>query len=194
MKKKLFSILLCSILVVCVTGCGNKTELSPNKNNSTEKTKKVESKGKCDIFKCIEKASTSATLEDMNKLIGFEGKQLREGQGWNTYEWALNEDDTVEVTFYSSDSSATIKIKFDDERIKNKKVDFSKLSELKKALSNREEVSYDTVKEKFGGVDGTMIEKSKGGFVYKWVNSEGGYMNAHFNGDKTKCTMMMGRN
>ncbi len=195
MKKKLFSILICGLLILGTVGCGSKKETSKseseNKSSSEEKSNKVESKGNCDVFECIEKADTKSTYEQMNELIGFEGTMLSEGNGWKTYEWKLNDEDSVEATFYSS--STTISIKFNNDRIKNDKVDFSKFNEVRTALNNRESVSYDALKEKFGGVDGTMTEKSSSGYTYKWVNSQGGYMNASLNKDKTRCSMIMGR-
>ena len=60
-------------------------------------------------------------------------------------------------------------------------------------MNNREDVSYDTMKEKFGGVEGTLVEKSSSGLKYRWVNSEGGYLNANFDLDKTRCSMVIGR-
>ena len=193
MKKlsKLLAVSFCLLLAIVVTtGCDSKKSESSNENNSSENNKKSDSKGKCTVFECIEKAETDDSLEDINDLIGFEGEVLREGDGYKTYEWKLNDKESVEVTFYKT--STSIKIRFDDDSIKSKKVDFSKFDEIKKALNKGEAVSYDDVKEKFGGVDGTMVEKSSSGYTYRWVNSKGGYMRANFNSAKTKCSMIMG--
>ena len=180
------------MVLLLVTGC----DLLKKKEVETKSTKedtKVEekSKGKCKVLDCIKKISTDASYEEVNKIIGFDGESYLEGNGWKTYKWELNEDDTVEVTFFST--STTIKIKFDDDLIKNKKVDFFKYSEIKSALSNSQNVSYKEMKEKFGGVDGTLIEKSSSGNKYRWVNSEGGYLDANFDKDNTRCSMVMGR-
>ena len=195
MKKmfKLTTITLTILMVLfLVTGCDLLKKKEVETKTTKEETKVEEkSKGKCKVLDCIKKISTDASYEEVNKIIGFEGESYLEGNGWKTYKWKLNDDDTVEVTFFSS--STTIKIDFDDELIKNKKVDFSKYSEIKSALSNNESVSYATMKEKFGGVDGTLVEKSSSGNKYRWVNSEGGYLNANFDKDNTKCSMVMGR-
>ena len=183
--KKIVAITFCLLIsVFLLTGCGKKN----TENNISNNTAKA-SKGNCDVFTCIEKASTDAKLEDINKLIGFEGKLLREGSGWNTYEWELNDEDSVEVTFFST--STSIKINFKDDRIKNSKVDFSKYSEVKAALNSG--ISYDEVKAKFGGVDGTLVEKSSSGLKYRWVKTTGEYLNGNFNTSKTKCSMIIGR-
>ena len=191
---KLTTITLSLVMVLfLVTGCDlTKTKTKENNTKTEEKdTKKSTSKGKCEVLNCIKKLSSDSSLEDINKVIGFEGEVYQEGNGWTTYKWELNDTDTVEATIFSS--STTVKISFDDDLIKNKKVDFSKYSEIKSALNNRENVSYDQMKEKFGGVDGTLTEVSSSGYKYRWVNSEGGYLTANFNLEKTKCSMVMGR-
>jgi len=190
--KKVFTLSLCLMLsVFLATGCGKDAKESNSTSNEEKKTEEVKSKGNCSVFECIEKTTGKDTLEDMNKIIGFEGTVLREGTGWKTYSWELNDTDSVETTFYST--SSTTKINFKDDRIKNSKVSFAKYDELKKALNNRESVSYDKVKELFGGEEGTLVEKDNSGYKYRWVNAEGGYLNVSFNSDKSKCTMVMGR-
>lgn len=180
------------MVLFLVTGCDLLKKKEVETKNTKEETKVEEkSKSKCKVLDCIKKISTDASYEEVNKTIGFEGESYLEGDGWKIYKWELNEDDTVEVTFFST--STTIKIKFDDDLIKNKKVDFSKYNEIKTALSNNESVSYTEMKEKFGGVDGTLIEKSSSGNKYRWVNSEGGYLDGNFNKDNTKCSMIIGR-
>ena len=189
--KKLF---LCIAVIVCaatLTGCGKSTKTESESSSTSNKVEEVKSKGNCSVFECITKTTGKDTLEDLNKIIGFEGTVLREGQGWKTYSWELNDTDSVETTFFSTSSST--KINFKDDRIKNDKVTFEKYDELKKALNNREAVSYDKVKELFGGQDGTLVEKDNSSYKYRWVNAEGGYLNVSFNSDKTKCTMVMGR-
>ena len=195
MKKlfKLSTITLCLLLSLFVmTGCDMFKKETTKDTKKEEKTEeKAKSKGKCTILKCMDKLDSKSSLEDINKEIGFEGEKYQEGNGWSTYKWELNEEETVEATFFST--STTIKIDFPDDLIKNKKVTFAKYDEIKAALNNREEVSYDKIKETFGGVEGTLVEKSSSGYKYKWVNSEGGYLNANFNLDKTRCSMIMGR-
>ena len=191
MKKtiKILTTSLILIMTLClVTGCDL---FKTTQNKNTKEVTQKESKGKCDVLECIKKLDTKNTLEDVNKVIGFEGEKKQEGNGWSSYIWELNDDDSVEATFFST--STTIKINFKDERIKNNKVDFSSFEELKKALSDKKEVDYKEVKEKFGGVEGTLIEKSSSSNKYKWVNSKGGYLDASFGNTTGKCTMIMGR-
>ena len=188
--KKMFKYTTITLIILSlfiVTGCEKKT----TKTNKIKVKTEEKTKGNCKIFDCLTKVNDKSTLEDVNKEIGFEGEKTNEGEGWTTYKWSLNDDEKVEATFYST--STTVKISFKDEKIKNKKVDFSKYEEVSKALKNKETLTYDDIKSKFGGVDGTLTEISSTGVKYKWVNSEGGYLNVSFNKDKSKCTMVIGR-
>jgi len=183
--KKVLGIISMALVLVLLTGCGQ------NKTQPTVVDKPA--KGNCKVFDCIKKLDTKNTLEDVNKVMGFEGEKEREGSGYTTYKWVINEDknEAVEATFYST--STTVSITFSDDDIKNPKVDFSKFDEIKKAMNNRETVTYDDVKAKFNA-EGTLIEKSSFSTKYRWVNEKGGYMNASFGSETGKCTMIMGRN
>ena len=186
MKKKLLVFLVALLALVTFTGCGsNSTE---GNNGGKEE---ANSKGKCQILDCINVISVNATYEEANEAIGFEGELEREGDGWKTYKWELNDDENVEITFYST--SCSIKINFPDKKIQNSKVDFSRYSEISSAMNKGENVSYEVMKEKFGGVEGTLIEKSSGSLKYEWVNAQGGYINANFNEAKTRCSFIFGR-
>lgn len=80
MKKKILFGFICIVLLLGVTtGCNSKTTAN---NNST----KTESKGNCDVFECLDKIDTNATLEDVNKVIGFEETSTSSGNGWEKYE------------------------------------------------------------------------------------------------------------
>lgn len=199
MRKRNFLVVFTAIAMMFVlTGCGNEaTSSNTNDNNTTNSGTKVEeskkTKGNCDVFECIQKIETDNTLEEVNNLVGFDGEKTNEGNGWITYDWEITEDSTLSVTFYESSSTCNVEIEFDDDLIKNKKVDFSKYEEVKSALQKGETLTYDDLKEKFGGVDGTLIEKSTGSNRYKWVNSQGGYLNVSFSNQTKKCTMIMGR-
>lgn len=180
---KITTIALCLVLVFLVTGCGKK--------NTSSTTKKEKSKGNCTVYECISKLDSSTSLEKVNEVIGFEGEKESEKDGETTYKWKLNSKDSVSVTIYNT--SSTVKIDFDKDSIKNKKVTFSKFKELEASLKNRETISYDQVKEKLGGVDGTLIEVSSLGVIYEWVDKDGGYLDVSFNKDKTKCTTIIGK-
>ena len=41
--------------------------------------------------------------------------------------------------------------------------------------------------------EGTLIEKSSFSNKYRWVNGDGGYMDASFSKTSGKCTFAMGR-
>ena len=186
--KKVLGIAVIALAVVTLTGCS----LTPSKSNGSNTPVEKPAKGNCNVFDCIKKLDIKDDLAKVNKVMGFEGELVREGNGYNTYKWVINEDkdEKVEATFYSS--STTISISFKDEAIKNAKVDFSKFDEIKKAMNNKETVTYDDVKAKFGA-DGVLVEKSSFSNKYRWVNAKGGYMNASFGLTSGACSMIMGR-
>lgn len=89
MKKKILIWFICAILALGITtGCNlNKDTDNGSKNN---KSAKKESKGKCDVFECINKINTDSTLDKVNKIIGFEGEYI--GKNYEVYYWQLTED------------------------------------------------------------------------------------------------------
>ena len=187
-KVKLLALLLVSVFLV--TGC----DLLPF-NQSKEANGKVlekPAKGNCNVFDCIKKLDTKDNLEKVNKVMGFEGEKEREGSGYTTYKWVIDEtkEESVEATFYTSSTSITIKFK--DDAIKNSKVDFSDYQSIKTAMNNRETVKYDDFKAKFK-TDGVLIEKTSTSNKYRWVNSEGRYLNATFSNSTGACSMVIGR-
>lgn len=186
--KKVFGIIAVSLAVLTLTGCS----LIPGQKNTPAEKAEKPAKGNCNVFECIKKLDTKDDLEKVNKVMGFDGEVVREGTGYTTYEWVIDKekDQKVEATFYST--STTISISFKDELIKNPKVDFSKFEEIKKAMNNRETVTYDDVKAKFGA-DGVLVEKSSFSNKYRWVNEKGGYMYANFSVSSGACSLIMGR-
>ena len=184
--KKVLGIISVLVLLVLLTGCG-----ITNTGNSNV-VKEAPAKGNCSILDCIYKLDIKDNLEKVNQVMGFDGELVREGSGYSTYNWVIDEEkeESVEVTFYSS--SASITLKFKDDLIKNSKVDFSEYNDIKKALNNRESLKYEDIKAKFKA-EGTLIEKSSSGNKYRWVNEEGRYLNASFGATTGSCTMIIGR-
>lgn len=181
-----------SSATLLLTGCDLK--LTTTKNNdakSQETTKEQKSKGNCKVFDCIKKIEITDSLDKVNSIMGFEGEQTNEGNGWKKYTWKLNDDDSVMVTIYDS-GSGTVNIDFDNDSIKNSKVDFSGFADLKKDINGGGTVTYDTMKSTFKA-EGTLIEKSSFSNKYRWVNGDGGYMDASFSLSSGKCTFAMGR-
>jgi hypothetical protein len=187
--KKVFGIAVIALAIVTLTGC---SLIPGQKTNEAGKVLEKPAKGNCNVFECIKKLDTKADLETVTKVMGFEGNKLNEGNGYTTYKWVINKEknEAVQAVFYTS--STTISITFSDEDIKNPKVDFSKFDEIKKAMNNKETVTYDDVKAKFKA-DGVLIEKSSFSNKYRWVNEKGGYMNANFSVSSGACSMIMGR-
>ena len=181
--KKLAVIIMTLSTIILLTGCGKTAS-----KNTSDKTQK--DKGNCKILECINKIDVKDNLDKVNETMGFEGEKTNEGDGYTTYKWALNDYESVEVTFYTS--SSNIKINFNDNIIQSDKVDFSKYDEVSKSLKAGDTVTYDDLKKKFKD-SGTLVEKSSSTNKYRWVNSEGGYLNANFSVTSGKCSMIIGR-
>ena len=190
MRKKVLLFLIAILALVSFTGCGTKNDGGTEVNNNEGGTEISTSKSKCKIVECMDLLPLDVTLEEANKIIGFEGEKFLEGDSWVSYRWNLNDDDTVEITFY--DTWNNIKINFPSRNMKNNKVDFSRYEEISSAMKKGERLSYDKVKEIVGGEEGILVEKSESNLKYEWVNADGGYLNASFNETKSVCTFVSG--
>ena len=189
-KKILLGVACLSSAALLTTGCDLIPANKDSKNQNLEE-KEEQSKGNCKVFDCIKKIEVKDDMELVKSVMGFEGEQTSEGNGWKTYTWELNDDESVKVTFYDTEVG-TVSINFKNDKIKNKKVDFSGFANLKKSINSGEEVKYETMKTTFKA-EGTLVEKSSISHKYRWVNGEGGYMDASFSTSTGKCTFAMGR-
>lgn len=162
------------------------------KTDDTEKseTSKTNSKAKCDVYGCIKTIKTTNTLEEINKIIGFEGEFI--GKGYQAYYWQITEDEGVKVQFFDS-GYCRIDIDYKDKSIMNKKADFSKWNEIKKSLNSGDKMTYDEFVKKVGGVEGTLETKDCSSLGYKWVNADGGYLTATFDAEDNYCRSASGR-
>ncbi len=187
MKKKILVIIFALFFVISLTGCGNSNS---NKSSSTEKTES-KSKGNCDVFTCLEKLDTDMSLEEMNKIIGFEGKLESDEEKYKTYSWDLTDDTSITSQFMTSYNTATISANYPTSMVE-KKADFSKWEDIKSRLNKKEKISYDEFVKLVGGVKGAIKQKNSSSTSYSWYNSDGGYLTAYFNKDGI-CTMATGR-
>lgn len=190
MKKSILVGVLCAILALTMfslTGCGGNEEGSNNQTVAEEK-----SKGNYDVFGCIEKLDATMTLEEMNKVIGFEGELTSDEERYQVYKWDLTDDTSITSQFHTTTNTATISANFPNSMI-TEKADFSKWDEIKSKLNKREEITYDQFVEYVGGVQGKMDQKTSSSITYKWLNNEGGYLSAYFDTKTGKCTMATGR-
>lgn len=186
-NKVIASIFLC-MAIILITGCGNNVA----KNNGDSKETVQKSKGKCDVFSCIKKIDADDTVEEMNKIIGFEGELTEDKETYKVYSWDLTDDTSITSQFHLNNNTATITANYPNSLI-TKKADFSKWDEIKAKLNNRETVTYDEFVKLVGGVEGAMQQKTSRSISYKWLNANGGYLSAYFDIDSKKCTMATGR-
>lgn len=187
--KKIFGIVVIALAVVSLTGC---SLIPGQKTNEAGKVIEKPAKGNCNVFECIKQINLTDDLEKVTKVMGFEGKLLNEGSTYKTYKWVINEEKNEAVQVAFNANSTSISITFSDEDIKNPKVDFSKYDEIKTALNNKEKLTYDDIKSKFNA-EGILIEKTSFSTKYRWVNENGGYLNATFGNTTGACSMIIGR-
>lgn len=172
-KKTVLSFIIVFLLII-VTGCGSD-------NSSNGLTAKPDTKGKCDVFECINLVELNDNYNQVVSKIGFEG----ELKGDNHYYWDLSSDTGIEVYFY--DSGNNISIDFPNKMI-IKRANFSKWDEIKSKVDSNEGLSYEELVKLVGGVEGVLTDKKSGMLTYKWLDENGGYLSAIFDRDTMKCS------
>lgn len=183
MKNKILLGFMSLVLALGLTGCG--------KSNSNGGAKE-ESKGNCTVFECMKKIDAKNTVEEINKIIGIDGELTSEGEKSNIYKWALSEETSITVQYFTTTNNATVSANYPNKLV-SKKADFSKYDEIKKALQSGDSLTYDEFVKKVGGVQGVITQKSSSSITYYWMNSNGGYLTAYFSLKTGKCTMATGR-
>lgn len=178
--KKIKNLLMIIIFAVVLTACGKTNE------------QKIETKGKCNVFECIKKISSTNTLEEMNKIIGFDGENSYESNTSTTYKWKLSEDTSIEATINKESKKATLKIWYPSKMI-TKYANFSKWDEIEKKYKSTSGITYDEIVKLVGNVEGTLSGKSDLQLTYNWYDENNGYMFAYINPKTNKCTLASGR-
>lgn len=185
MKKKVISLMCIALVLFTLVGCDTKMKNVEKKESKKEETTKI--KGNCHATECIKKINIDSKVEDINQIIGFDGI-TKDGKE-NTYYWEIAKDETIKVVY--SGEKATITADIDKKSIADKKVDFSKYSELQPKVKSG--ITYDTFKSYIGNVDGTITEKSSVSTKYTWVAKSGEYINASFSNSTNQCRFVTGR-
>lgn len=91
-KNKLFVGVICLLVLVSITGCGKKTNLS-NKKQSDNTETKTEVKAKCSYYKCLSKMSLSNTVDELNNIVGIEAKSVETTvENMEKYEYDFGND------------------------------------------------------------------------------------------------------
>ena len=176
MKKIIESLLCICMMLSITTGCATKTD-------KTKKTIKVveKSKGNYDVFESIKKININSSIEEINKLIGFNGTEKAN----KTYIWQLSPNTSIEVIYYEGIDNVSVKANFKDDMIINAKVDFSKVNEMKTKLNTEQGLTYKDVVNLLGD-EGILKEKTSTVNTYKWVNEKGN-LTASFSTVSGKC-------
>lgn len=172
MKKTLIIFI---VFITLLTGC----------NSDSDKN----TLAKCEVFDCINKIEPENTVKEINEIIGFDGEVTDEK--YKIYYWELSDDEGVQVAYYSSDKSQ-IKLKYDKDVLEDKKVNVSKLEELKEELKKGVKITYDDLVKQFK-TKGTLVGKSSITKKYTWVDDEGSYATATIDNKTNRCTVLNGK-
>lgn len=179
---KIYKLFITAILFIFIlfllTGCSSKNDSIGSENKL---------KAKCSALECIKKIKVENTVEEVNKIVGVEAKLYDKDNKF--YRYDLDNGETITLKYYSGDK-ATIIASYNKKKIANRKVDLSDLNSLKKKVSSS--ITYDEFKQQIGGVDGTLIEKSKLTNKYVWVSKRGGNITAIFRNKDNKCLFFSG--
>lgn len=195
MKKNILSKISLLALVFCLifalSGCNSKNNNSDNNkkdSNGSSKETMETSKEDLKVFDYIAQIKPENTVEEINNIVGSEGKLIDEK--YNKYSWEITEDTTLTATYYSS-KTATIAVSINDDLLKNSKTDLSGANDLKSAINSKDGVKYEEFAQKFGS-EGYVVEKTSTSTSYRWVSEKGGYIKASFSNSSNKCTFFSG--
>ena len=96
-KSKLLVVtFMCMLSLFLVTGCASKTTKDEVKKDDTKETSKL--KAKCSALECIKKIEPENTVEEVNEIVGVEGKLTSEE--YNIYEYDLGNDEKITLKYY----------------------------------------------------------------------------------------------
>lgn len=171
MKKKLLSILFCSVLVIgLTTGCTKQKEIEPNEENKGQE----KSQGKCEIKECMNVLNPNMKLEEINEVIGFVGEKDEENE---KYVWQLTSKTKIEVEF--KEGKGSIKASYDKEQLKNDKLKLSICYEIYNNIKEKN-YTYEEMVEKLEGIEGNLESLTSTSKMYSWVNKDGNTFRATF--------------
>ena len=135
-KNKLFVGVICLLVLVSITGCGKKTNLS-NKKQSDNTETKTEVKAKCSYYKCLSKMSLSNTVDELNNIVGIEAKSVETTvENMEKYEYDFGNDKKITVTLFSGKVSS-ITMAYDKKELKNSKVTLDNLADVKAKIKEQ---------------------------------------------------------
>lgn len=157
-----------------VTGCSEE---------KLEEKIEEEVKANCTIVECMKKIKATNSMEEINKIIGFE--TTTDAMIGSDPLWKF--DSKNWISYKSSNDSVTIQATIDKESLKNDNIKLPSSSDLQKDLDNGS-FTYEELSEKVGG-EGTLTTISEGSLSYTWVDKNGQRLGATFNNKTDKCSV-----
>lgn len=172
---------------VCAVGVIGLIIIGIMDNNATPepdtKTEEVFEQSNCTIEECIKQIEVANSVEEINKIIGFDGNK---NDYSDDYTWKL--DSKNWITRKNAGDSHIIQATIDKDSIKNESLSLPTSAELKKWLDDGS-FTYEKLVEKLGGAKGTMSSKTSTSVGYTWVDKNSQTLSATFNNESKKCTV-----
>lgn len=190
MKKTLMSVLLIIMLVggmFTLTACNNNNSSEQQAGQSAQNNDTPKSGKNNKVYEMIEKLEPTNTIEEANKIVGFDATLTDEK--YYIYEYDFGGEYKLTLKYYSATGkTADIEMKYNRDDLRDEKVTLKNASDLKKRIEAKEKISYEQFKEAVGGVDGTLTGKTNYTKNYVWVNQNGGYISATFGTRDNACS------
>ena len=164
MKNKII-IIASVVILIGIIGTIYLKQGKNDQNIEKNDNKVTNLKGNYDIIEAMKHIEATNTAEEINNILGFEGKKS-----------IVSDDD--------------FKWEFDDRNyitLKNENIQFPTNEELKEIIKNG--ITYNELVTKLGGIEGTLNGKSEFAIDYIWVDGNYQSLNATFNKETLKCSV-----
>ena len=158
------AIVLLGLLGIVALGESNSGPEADDTNNAAQETPK----GDCEISECMKKLEPKMTIEEANKIMGFDGEKSADS---DQYTWQLTSKSKIVVEY--KDQLGTFTATYDKDQIKDPSFKISKGYELQGLLQDGTSYTYEETVKQFDGVEGYLAVKSPTSKMYMWVNSDG---------------------
>lgn len=139
----------------------------------------------CDLFACLNQIEPEYSIKEINEVIGLDGEVEEFSKNIT---WELNNKQSITLTYVGDDP--LIQANYDRTIIQNMSNDFTVASEIAELLKEGKTITYEEIKEKLGGVEGTLTSKTTDSKTYAWVDKDKRIFKATFKKDSDgRCTI-----
>ena len=182
MKNKII-IIASVVILIGIIGTIYLKQVKNDQNIEKNDNKVTNLKGNYDIIEAMKHIEATNTAEEINNILGFEGKKSIVSD--DDFKWEF--DDRNYITLKNAADLPVIEAKIYKRTIKNKNIQFPTNEELKEII--KDGITYNELVTKLGGIEGTLNGKSEFAIDYIWVDGNYQSLNATFNKETLKCSV-----